>query len=82
MYRSINDLTLSLSLVYPMLSPYLSLMTLEALVLGYPFISFSNCSYKFKVRTYVLRVSTDRVLEGSMESTSYESWHDSFMLYM
>jgi hypothetical protein len=44
----INDLTLSLSLVYPMCSPYLSLMTSEALVLGYPFISFSNCGYKIK----------------------------------
>jgi len=47
----INALTLSLSLVYPMSSPYLSLMTLEALVLGYPFISFSNCSYKIKLNT-------------------------------
>ena len=57
----INDLALSLSLVYPMSSPYLSLMTLEALVLGYPFIFFSNCGYKIKLRTYVLRVTTYRV---------------------
>jgi hypothetical protein len=45
---SINALTLFLSLVYPMSYPYLSLRTLEALVLGYPFISFSNCGYKIK----------------------------------
>jgi hypothetical protein len=78
----INALTLSLSLVYPMCSPYLSLMTLGQHGMVYPFISFSNCGYKIKLRTYVLRVSTDRVLEGSMESTGYSSWHDSFMLYM
>jgi hypothetical protein len=44
----INALTLSLSLVYPMSYPYLSLRTIEAFVLGYPFIFFSNCSYKIK----------------------------------
>jgi hypothetical protein len=27
-------------------------------------------------------VSTDRVLEGSYKSTTYESWHDSIMLYI
>ena len=78
----INALTLSLPLVYPMCLPYLSLVTSEALVMGYPFIFFSNCSYKIKLRTYVLSVSTDRVLEGSYRSTTYESWHESFMLYM
>ena len=43
-----NALTLSLSLVYPMCSPYLSLMTLGQHGMVYPFIFFSNCSYKFK----------------------------------
>ena len=30
---------------------------------------------------YVLRVYPIRVLEGSIESTTYENWHDSFALY-
>jgi hypothetical protein len=33
-----------------------------------------------QVKPIVLRVTTDRVLELSMKSTTYESWHDSFML--
>jgi hypothetical protein len=50
--------------------------------MGYPFILFINCSYKIKLNTQVLRVTTHRVLELSIESMTYETWHDSFVLYM
>ena len=47
-------------------------------------LALSSCLLPLthNMSTVVLRVSTDRVLEGSIESTSYESWHDSIMLYM
>ena len=54
--RSINTLSLVLSLAIPVLSPYLSLTTLGQHGMVYPFIFFSNCGYKFKLKTEVLRV--------------------------
>ena len=82
--RSMSILTLSLvlALIYPIGSPYISLTCLAALVMGFPFLFFCNCSYKIKLNTQVLRVNTYRVLEQSMESTTYKSWHDSSVLYM
>lgn len=44
----LSMLTLSVPLTFPMYSPYLSLMTMRALALGYPFISFFHCGYKIK----------------------------------
>jgi len=35
-----------------------------------------------QLKPIVLRVTTDRVLELSMKSTTYKSWHDSSLLYM
>jgi hypothetical protein len=32
------------------------------------------------MRTVVLRVNPIREMEGSIESTTYRSWHDSIML--
>ena len=44
----LSMLTLSFPLMFLMYSTYLSLMTMEALVLGYPFFSFFHCGYKIK----------------------------------
>jgi len=81
-FIGLSMLVLSVPLMFLMYSPCLSLTWKDANGVGCPFVFFSNCSYRIKVRTYVLRVSTDRVLEGSIESTTCRSWHDSIMLYM
>ena len=39
---------LSVPLMYPSISPYLSPMLLESLVMGWPLFSFLNCSYRIK----------------------------------
>jgi hypothetical protein len=62
------------------LARILTLSDTPKLCTGYA--QFTMHLNSLEVNTIVARVNPIRVLEGSIESTTYDNWHDSSLLYM